>query len=78
MISDRLKQLLKDHADDLKNNNLDPIFRACSTAKSVGELRNLFLQKGIDPLEYVTKIPALYYENEKLDNLDYRIKSKTI
>ena len=70
MISDRLKQLLKDHADDLKNNNLDPIFRVCSTAKSVGELRDLLLQQGIDPLEYVTKIPYRYFYDEELDTLD--------
>ena len=69
-MNDEIKQLLKDHADDLKNNNLDPIFRACNTAKNTRELRNLLLQQGIDPLKYVTKIPAWYYENEKLDNLD--------
>ena len=26
MISERLKKILKDHEEDLKNNNLDPIF----------------------------------------------------
>ena len=65
-----IKQLLKDNIEDLKNNNLDPIFRACSTAKSVGELRDLLLQQGIDPLEYVTSIPYRYFYDEELDTLD--------
>ena len=65
-----IKQVLKDHIEDLKSNNLDPIFRACSTAKSVEELRNLFLQQGIDPLEYVTEIPYRYFYDEELDTLD--------
>ena len=65
-----IKQVLKDNIEDLKNNNLDPIFRACSTANSVEELRILFLQQGIDPLEYVTKIPYKYFYAEELDTLD--------
>ena len=65
-----IKQLLKDYIEDLKNNNLDPIFRACSTAKSVEELRILFLQQGIDPLEYVTSIPYRYFYDKELDTLD--------
>ena len=65
-----IKQLLKDHIEDLKNNNLDTIFRACDTAKSVGELRDLLLWQGIDPLEYVTSIPYRYFYDEQLDTLD--------
>lgn len=65
-----IKQVLKNHIEDLKNNNLDPIFRACSTATNAGKLRDLLLQQGIDPLEYVTEIPYRYFYDEELDTLD--------
>ena len=65
-----IKQVLKNHIEDLKNNNLDPIFRACSTATNTGVLRDLLLQQGIDPLEYVTSIPYRYFYDKELDTLD--------
>ena len=64
-----IKQLLKDHIEDLRNNNLDPIFRSCSN-KLMLELRDLLIEQGIDPLKCVTKIPVRYFNNEDYDTLD--------
>lgn len=77
--SDKLKKLLKDHADDLKNNNLDPIFDDndafyeydyYGTGFSPDDVREFLEAQGIDPLKYLTKIPWCYYDYEKLDTLD--------
>ena len=65
-----IKQLLKNHIQALKNNNLDPIFRDCSIATNAGKLRDLLLQQGIDPLKYVTEIPYRYFYSEECDTLD--------
>ena len=79
MISDRLKKILKDHQEDLKNNNLDPIFVDKQAFKnylfygdglSIADVKEFLEDQGIDPLKYVTKIPHWYYEDAKLDNLD--------
>ena len=77
--SDKLKQLLKNHAEDLKNNNLDPIFDDndafyeydyFGTGFSPKDVKEFFEAQGIDPLKYLTKIPWCYYDYEKLDTLD--------
>ena len=79
MINNEIKKLLKDHVEDLNNNNLDPIFddddafynyEYFGTGLSPKDVRRFLEAQGIDPLRYVTKIPAWYYEDEKLDNLD--------
>ena len=78
-ISDKFKQLLKDHIEDLKNNNLDPIFDDddafyeydyFGTGFSPNDARRLLEVQGIDPLRYMNKIPWRYYDSEKLDTLD--------
>ena len=71
MISERLKKILKDCEEDLRNNNLDPIFNQLKTSyKLIIELRTLLTKQGIDPLRYVTEIPSYYFENEDYDTLD--------
>ena len=71
MINDDIKQLLKDHAEDLKNNNLDPIFEDFNGDElSIADIKEFLEDQGIDPLRYVTKIPYWYYQDDELDNLD--------
>ena len=79
MTIDEIKKLLKNHIEDLKNNNLDPIFEDKQTFKnyffygdglSTTDVKKFLEDQGIDPLKYVTKIPYWYYEDAKLDNLD--------
>ena len=79
MINNEIKKLLKDHVEDLNNNNLDPIFddddafynyEYFGTGLSPKDVRRFLEAQGIDPLRYVTKIPAWYYEDDELDNLD--------
>ena len=76
---DKLKELLKKYEEDLKNNNLDPIFDDddafyeydyFGTGFSPKDARGFLEAQGIDPLRYVTKIPWRYYDYEKLDTLD--------
>ena len=76
---DELKKLFKKYEEDLKNNNLDPIFDDKYAFKdyfysgrglSIANVKEFFEAQGIDPLKYVTKIPTWYYEDAKLDNLD--------
>lgn len=76
---DKLKELLKKHEEDLKNNNLDPIFEDeyafenyfyNGRGLSIANVKEFLEAQGIDPLRYVTRIPTWYYEDEKLDNLD--------
>lgn len=76
---DKLKQLLKNHIEDLKNNNLDPIFDDndafyeydyFGAGFSPKDTREFLEAQGIDPLKYLTKIPWSYYDYEKLDTLD--------
>lgn len=69
MISHRLKQILKDRVDDLKNNNLDHIFKYLNTLDTEA-LRDFLINQGIDPLRYVTEIPSSYYELDSYDALD--------
>ena len=78
-ISDKFKQLLKDHIEDLKNNNLDPIFDDddafynydyFGTGLSPDDVRRFLEAQGIDPLRYMTKIPWAYYDSEEFDTLD--------
>ena len=76
---DKLKELLKRHEKDLKNNNLDPIFEDeyafenyfyNGRGLSIADIKEFLEDQGIDPLKYVIRIPTWYYEDEKLDNLD--------
>ena len=78
-MNNEIKKLLKDHKEDLKNNNLDPIFEDKQAFKnyffngdglSIADVKEFLEDQGIDPLKYVTKIPYWYYEDAKLDNLD--------
>ena len=78
-MNDEIKKLLKNHIEDLKNNNLDPIFEDKQAFKnyffddrglSIADVKEFLEDQGIDPLKYVTKIPYWYYEDAKLDNLD--------
>ena len=71
MTSNEIKQLLKDHKEDLKNNNLDPIFEDFNGDElSIADIKEFLEAQGIDPLRYVTKIPYWYYVDAELDNLD--------
>ena len=70
MISNRLKRILKDHADDLKNNNLDSVFKDLYSDYQIQELKNLLVNQGIDVLEYITRIPNYYYEGDNFDTLN--------
>ena len=65
-----IKQLLKNHIEDLRNNNLDNIFGVCATKESIKELRKFLTKQGIDPLEYVTKIPYAYFHGDQQDILN--------
>ena len=74
-----IKQLLKNHIEDLKNNNLDPIFEDeyafenyfyNGRGLSIANVKEFLEDQGIDPLKYVTRIPTWYYEDDELDNLD--------
>ena len=76
---DKLKELLKKYEQDLKNNNLDPIFDDddafyeydyYGTGFSPKDARRLLEVQGIDPLRYMTKIPRSYYDSEEFDTLD--------
>ena len=76
---DELKKLLKKHEEDLKNNNLDPIFDDNDAfyeydyfgiGFSPKDAREFLEAQGIDPLKYLTKIPWCYYDCEKLGTLD--------
>ena len=73
MISDKLKLFLKKQVEDLKNNNLDPIFSQIEYYDDndlIEELKDLLIEQGIDPLEYITKIPAFYFRKEDYKTLD--------
>ena len=75
MISDRLKQLLKDHTDDLKNNNLDPIFKDIRVGIFHDQIHPLDLleilkEQKIDIFKYITEIPAYYYWCYRSNTLD--------
>ena len=69
MISDRLKKILKDHQEDLKNNNLDPIFDD-GYLDDIDELYHLLESLDIQFLKYVSKLPQLYLEYETVGTLD--------
>ena len=71
MISERLKKILKDYEEDLRNNNLDPIFNQLKTSYDlIIELQTLLTKQGIDPLRYVTIIPRRYYKDDNLNTLN--------
>ena len=71
MISERLKKILKDCEEDLRNNNLDPIFNQLKTSYDlIIELQTLLTKQGIDPLRYVTEIPWRYFRNKYYKTLD--------
>ena len=81
MISERLKKILKDCEEDLRNNNLDPIFNQLKTSYDlIIELQTLLTKQGIDPLRYVTIIPRRYYEDDNFNilNLSSYINIKSI
>lgn len=66
-----IKQLLKDHEEDLENNNLDSVFEAYGWIVSdIKKLREFLEAQGIDPLRYMTKIPACYFRKEDYKTLD--------
>ena len=69
MISDRLKKILKDHQEDLKNNNLDSIFDD-DRLDDIDELYYLLESLDIQFLKYVSKLPQLYLERETVGTLD--------
>ena len=69
MISERLKKILKDHQEDLKNNNLDPIFDD-EHLDDIDELYRLLESLDIQFLKYVSKLPQLYLEDETVGTLD--------
>ena len=69
MISERLKKILKDHQEDLKNNNLDPIFDD-ERLDNIDELFYLLESLDIQFLKYVSKLPQLYLEDETFSTLD--------
>ena len=69
MISDRLKKILKDHQEDLKNNNLDPIFDD-ERLDDIIELYRLLESLDIQFLKYISKLPQLYLEDETVGTLD--------
>ena len=75
----KLKELLKKYEEDLKNNNLDPIFddndafyeyEYLGTGFSPKDVRGFLEDQGIDPLRYMTKIPWRYYDSSMLITLD--------
>ena len=71
MTNDEIKRLLKYHKEDLRNNNLDNIFKDCGyLISNVTDLRNFLTKQGIDPLEYVTKIPYAYFYRDQQDTLN--------
>ena len=70
MISERLKKILKDHQEDLKNNNLDPIFDDERLDDIIDELYRLLESLDIQFLKYVSKLPQLYLEDETVDTLN--------
>ena len=80
MISNKLKQILKDHADDLKNNNLDSVFKDLHSEYLMQELKNLLVNQGIDVLEYITRIPNRYYQCDNFNtfNLSSYVNIKSI
>ena len=66
-----IKQVLKDHEEDLKNNNLDSIYNdIMSSSTAVLEFKDLLLEQNIHPLKYMTKIPFAYFYSEEYDILD--------
>lgn len=69
MISERLKKILKDHQEDLKNNNLDPIFDD-DRLDDIDELYRLLESLDIQFLKYISKLPQLYLEEETVGTLD--------
>ena len=70
VIDNKIKKLLKDHVEDLKNNNLDSVFKDLYSAYQMWELKNLLVNQGIDALEYTTRIPNHYYEGDNFNTLD--------
>ena len=70
VIDNELKQILKDHQEDLKNNNLDSVFKDLYSAYQIQKLKNLLANQGIDVLEYITRIPNHYYEGDNFNTLN--------
>ena len=69
MINNKLKEILKDHQEDLKNNNLDPIFDD-ERLDNIDELYYLLESLDIQFLKYVSKLPQLYLEDDTVGTLD--------
>ena len=63
------KQILKDHIEDLKNNNLDSIFKYLGVNGGV-IFREFLEDRDIDPLKYITRLPDYYFYGELHDDLD--------
>lgn len=63
----RLKNFLKENIELLQNNDFTSIYKIYKNSyRDVTSLTELFLESGINPLEYMTKVPAHYAEASKL------------
>lgn len=75
MTIDEIKKLLKDHAEDLKNNNLDPIFKDIRVGIFHDQIHpidilEILKEQKIDIFKYITEIPAYYYWCYRSNTLD--------
>ena len=62
-----LSEFIKTHVVEINSNNFTEVYKdALNSLDRVSKLTELFLDAGIDPLEYMEEVPTYYLANSAI------------